>query len=205
MSSDGESSSSAALFSPRCLDRAAAYRMLYTLKSHLQGGIIPETLVRHRGQAGTKTDTHSLDRLSKCVWMLFCKAWSVGKMAADLRKTQVSPSLQTWGRRHQSQVSTHTPVLQILSVKHQQALSPHHVELQVSRLLQKRSHEAQELLHVHTRKRGTDNTDWNRKCSIIIASITTTTASIINSSNIPTEEVESLTLIMWYRFQDFLF
>lgn len=94
-------------------------------------------------------------------------------------------------------------------MKHQQALSPHHVELQVSRLLQKRSHEAQELLHVHTRKRGTDNTDWNRKCIIIIiiiiASITTTTASIINSSNIPTEEVESLTLIMWYRFQDFLF
>lgn len=87
-------------------------------------------------------------------------------------------------------------------MKHQQALSPHYVELQVSRLLQKRSHEAQELLHVHTRKRGTNNTDWNRKCIIIIIIII---ASIINSSNIPTEEVESLTLIMWYRFQDFLF
>lgn len=148
MSSDRHSSSSAALFNPRCLDSAAAYRMLYMLKSHLQRGTIHVTV--DRGLAGTETgtDTHSLDRLSKCVWMLFCKAWSVGKMAADLHKAHVLPRRQTWKR----QDSVHTPVLQIVSMKHQQVLSPHHVELQVTRLLQTHRHKAQKLLHIHARE-----------------------------------------------------
>lgn len=99
-SSDRQRSSSAALFNPRCLDRAAAYRMLYMLKSHLQRGTVHQTLVRHRGLAGTKRDAHSLDRLSECVWMLFCKAWSVGRMAADLHEAHVLPWLQSWKRSH---------------------------------------------------------------------------------------------------------
>lgn len=42
------------------------------------------------GSQGTDVDTHSLDRLSECLWMLFCSAWSVGNMAADLHTTNVT-------------------------------------------------------------------------------------------------------------------
>lgn len=61
------------------------------LKSHLQRGSIHVTVFSHRGLTGTQADTHSLDRLSECVWMLFCKAWSVGRMAADLHSTHTLP------------------------------------------------------------------------------------------------------------------
>lgn len=54
------------------------------------------------------------------------------------------------------------PVLQFLSVQHEQTLGPGHVELQVTRLLQTRRHEAQKLLHVDVGQRAADDRDWNK-------------------------------------------
>lgn len=48
-------------------------------------------------------------------------------------------------------------------MQHEQILSPRHVELQVTRLLQTRRHEAQKLLHVDVRKRGANYRNWNDK------------------------------------------
>lgn len=37
--------------------------------------------------------TYSFERLSKCLWMLFCSAWSVGSMAPDLYHAKIIRSV----------------------------------------------------------------------------------------------------------------
>lgn len=80
-------------------------------------------------------------------------------------------------------------------MQHEQVLSPGHVELQVTRLLQARRHEAQQLFHVNVGQRPADYRDWNTNADTSRLKVTNFAASL----------KAPLTLIVRHGFQDFLF